>query len=175
MIEIEKTFLARELPNGFKNCKSKEIIDIYFPKEAKHPTIRVRKNGDTYEITKKERLDPNDASMQKEHTIPLSKKEFLALSKLDGKKLSKIRHYYDYNGKVAEIDVFQEYLKGLILIDFEFKTVKEKDNFKMPNFCLANVTQDDFIAGEMLCGKKYDDIERELKKHGYKRLKSEYQ
>ena len=45
MIELEKTFLARELPKGLKSCKSKEVVDIYFPKEAKHPTIRVRKNG----------------------------------------------------------------------------------------------------------------------------------
>jgi CYTH domain-containing protein len=168
MIELEKTFLARELPKGLKNCKSKEVIDIYFPKEAKHPTIRVRKSGDKYEMTKKERLDPNDASMQKEHTILLSKEEFLALSKLDGKKLSKVRYYYDYNGKVAEIDVFQGDLKGLVLIDFEFQTADEKNKFKMPDFCLADVTQDDFIAGGMLCGKKYADIKDELKKYNYK-------
>ncbi len=171
MIELEKTFLARELPKGLKSCKSKEVVDIYFPKEAKHPTIRVRKNGEKYEMTKKERLDPNDASMQKEHTIPLSKEEFLTLSKLDGKKLSKIRYYYNYNGRVAEIDVFQGDLKGLVLIDFEFQTVEEKDKFKMPDFCLADVTQDDFIAGGMLCGKNYKDIENELRKFGYKKIK----
>lgn len=175
MIEIEKTFLARELPKGLKNCKSKEVIDIYFPKEAKHPTIRVRKSGDKYEMTKKERLDPNDASMQKEHTISLSKEEFLALSKIDGKRLRKIRYYYEYEGKTAEIGVFQGELKGLVLVDFEFDNAEEKDNFKMPDFCLADVTQDDFIAGGMLCGKEYNDIERELGKYGYKRLKREYQ
>ncbi|MBN2459821.1 hypothetical protein JXB28_06055 [Candidatus Woesearchaeota archaeon] len=170
MIELEKTFLARELPKGLKKCKSKEVIDIYFPKEAKHPTIRIRKNGDKYEITKKERLDPNDASVQKEHTIPLSKEEFLALSKLDGKRLSKVRYYYDYNGRTAEIDVFKEGLKGLVVIDFEFETDEDKDNFKMPGFCLADVTQEEFIAGGMLCGKKYKDIEAKLKKYGYKKL-----
>jgi CYTH domain-containing protein len=171
MIELEKTFLARELPKGLKNCKSKEVVDVYFPKEAKHPTIRVRKNGDKYEMTKKERLDPDDASMQKEHTIPLSKEEFLTLSKLDGKKLSKIRYYYNFKGNVAEIDVFQGNLKGLVLIDFEFQTVEEKDNFKMPGFCLADVTQDEFVAGGMLCGKKYEDIEPELRIYKYKKIK----
>jgi len=167
MIELEKTFLARELPKELKNCKSKEVVDVYFPKEAKHPTIRVRKNGDKYEMTKKERLDPDDASMQKEHTIPLSKEEFLTLSKLDGKKLSKIRYYYNFKGNVAEIDVFQGNLKGLVLIDFEFQTVEEKDKFKMPGFCLADVTQDEFVAGGMLCGKKYADIKEELRKYNY--------
>lgn len=171
MIELEKTFLARELPKGLKNCKSKEVVDVYFPKEAKHPTIRVRKNGDKYEMTKKERLDPDDASMQKEHTIPLSKEEFLTLSKLDGKKLSKIRYYYNFKGNVAEIDVFQGNLKGLVLIDFEFQTVEEKDKFKMPGFCLADVTQDEFVAGGMLCGKKYEDIEPELRIYKYKKIK----
>jgi CYTH domain-containing protein len=168
MIEIEKTFLARELPKGLKKCKSSEVVDIYFPKEAKHPTIRVRKNNDKYEITKKVQLDPNDASTQKEHTISLSKEEFLTLSKIDGRRLRKIRYYYEYEGKTAEIGVFQGELKGLVLVDFEFNSAEEMNNFKMPDFCLVDVTQDEFVAGGMLCGKKYKDIEPELKKYGYK-------
>ena len=46
MIELEKTYLAKEIPQGLKDCNSKEIIDIYIPKSNAHPKIRIRKNGD---------------------------------------------------------------------------------------------------------------------------------
>ena len=84
--------------------------------------------------------------------------------------MRKIRHYYEYKGRTAEIDIFQEYLQGLVLVDFEFDNVSEKDAFNMPEFCLADVTQEEFLAGGMLCGKTYADIEPFLKKFNYKKL-----
>lgn len=58
-----------------------------------------------------------------------------------------MRYYYNHEGTTAEVDIFQEALKGLVLIDFEFETIDAKDRFTMPNFCLVEVTQEDFIAG----------------------------
>lgn len=40
----------------------------------------------------------------------------------------------------------------------------------MPDFCLADVTQEKFTAGGILAGKKYSDIEAELEKYGYKKF-----
>ena len=74
------------------------------------------------------------------------------------------------NGKVAEIDVFQGSLKGLIVVDFEFDSMEEKESFEMPDFCLADVTNEVFIAGGMVCGKSYEDIENNLKKSNYVKL-----
>lgn len=53
MIELERTYLAKYIPDGLKECKSKEIIDLYIPRANVHPKVRVRKNGDIYEMTKK--------------------------------------------------------------------------------------------------------------------------
>ncbi len=170
MIELEKTYLAKFLPSGLKNCKSIEIIDVYIPKSSTHPTLRIRKNGDEFEITKKEPVKGKDSSRQLEQTIPLTEAEFKELMKLDGKKVRKIRLFYDYKGKVAEIDIFQDELKGLVLVDFEFKNLKEKESFKMPDFCLAEITQELFTAGGILCGKSYKDIEKDLKKFNYSKL-----
>ncbi len=170
MIELEKTYLAKYLPNSLLRCKHKEIIDKYIPESAKHPKLRIRKNGNKYELTKKEPVKAGDASHQKEQTIMLTKKEFNELMKLNGKKIHKTRYYYIYNGKTAEFDIFHGPLKGLVLIDFEFNTIEEKNSFKMPEFCLADVTQENFIAGGMLCGKSYKDIERLLKKYKYKKI-----
>ncbi len=170
MIELERTYLAKYLPKGLSNCKSKEIIDIYIPKSSIHPTLRIRKNGNEYEITKKEPVKGNDSSHQREQTIILTESEFMELAQLDGKRVSKIRYCYNYNGRTAEIDVFQGPLKGLVVVDFEFEEIGEKDSFEMPNFCLADVTQEKFIAGGMICGKSYEDIENDLKRFNYSKL-----
>ena len=170
MIELEKTYLAKKLPGNLKGCRSKEILDIYLPGTSEHPKLRLRKNGDKYELTKKEPVNDGDASHQNEQTIILTQAEFDALNQLDDKRVRKIRYYYDYNGRTAEFDVFQDSLKGLVVIDFEFATIDEKANFKMPDFCLAEITQELFTAGGMICGKSYEDIDGELNKFNYNKL-----
>ena len=166
MIEFEKTYLAKSIPEGLERAKREEIIDIYIPKSKEHPVIRIRKKGNKYEITKKVPIN-EDRSVQKEQTIILTEEEFKEFSKLEGKVVRKIRFYYNYNGRTAEIDVFKGGLQGLILVDFEFKSEEEKKGFAMPEFCLADVTQENFVAGGMLCGKTYADIEKELSRFGY--------
>ena len=40
----------------------------------------------------------------------------------------------------------------------------------MPDFCLVEVTQDEVFAGGVLAGKKYSDIEKDLRKYKYKKI-----
>lgn len=164
MIELEKTFLAKYVPEGVK--RKHEIVDIYLPKAREHPVLRLRKKDDEYLLVKKKHVD-KDVSEQKEETINLSEEEYNELAKLEGKRLRKIRYTYYVNGRVADIDVFKDKLEGLILVDFEFDNKEDKENFTTPDFCLKDVTDEKFIAGGMLCGKSYEDIRPELEKHGY--------
>ena len=171
MIELEKTYLARKLPNDLKNSKFKEIIDAYIPKQSKHPTLRLRKNGAKFELTKKEPINEGDSSEQNEQTIILTEAEFEALnSQVDGKRVRKLRYFYEYKGRIAEVDVFQDALLGLVLVDFEFESSQNKNSFEMPDFCLADVTQEDFIAGGMICGKSYEEIKDKLDSYNYTKL-----
>lgn len=170
MEELELTYLVRKWPGGFKKSGSKEILDIYIPSSAEHPRLRIRKNGDRLEMTKKQPVKDNDSSHQLETTIPLTKEEYEELAQLPGKRVEKTRFYYEDDGVHYEIDVFKGGLAGLVLADVEFSSVENKAAFKMPSWCLAEVTQEKFLAGGMLCGKKYADIESQLKKLGYKKL-----
>lgn len=86
------------------------------------------------------------------------------------KRVVKDRYNIEIEGKMAEVDVFTEDLKGLVLMDFEFNTVHEKSVFKMPGLALSDVTQEEFIAGGMLAGKTYNDISSELKRFNYRRI-----
>ena len=169
-IELEKTYLAKYLPEGLERCPFKEIRDIYIPQSADHPVMRIRQRGDKYEITKKQPVQGTDSSEQYEHTISLTREEFDSLATAPGKNVHKLRYYYDHQGVQAEVDVFQDDLAGLVLVDFEFKEVDDKNSFEMPDFCLVDVTQDKTFAGGMVCGKKYSDIESHLTELGYKRI-----
>lgn len=169
-LELEKTYLLKKLPDRLKNCKFTEIIDIYIPASVVHPNMRIRKKGEKIELTKKVPIN-NDASKQTEHTIPLSEKEFEALLTVPGKKVRKLRYYFPVNKLIAEIDVFQDALSGLVLADFEFTNPEEQAKFEAPDFCLIEITQEEFIAGGYLAGKTYMDIECDLNRFNFKPLK----
>jgi CYTH domain-containing protein len=170
MEELELTYLVKDLPEGVLSSPSKELLDIYIPASVEHPTLRVRKAGEKCEITKKQPIEQGDASRQLEITIPLTKNEFEELNTLMGKRVQKTRFYYKEQNVSYEIDVFRGDLSGLVLADVEFSSIEEKGSFKMPSWCLADVTQEDFIAGGMICGKEYSDVEEVLSRFGYKKL-----
>lgn len=169
-IEIEKTYLARYLPNDLKLANNKRIVDIYLPSSSPHAKLRLRSNGDSYVITKKSLINPQDPSRQLEENIKLNEEEFFALSSADGNRIEKIRYYYPYQGTTAEIDVFLGPLKGLVLIDFEFDNPEEAENFTMPDFCLADVTHEDIIAGGVLNRQTIASLSDFFQKYSYKEL-----
>lgn len=174
MIEFEKTYLLKFIPADLKSNKSIEILDYYIPKSEFYPVIRTRRRGDEYEITKKSPTAENNSAIQLEQTILLNKAEYEELMKLGGKILHKYRYFYPctIEGKeyIAEIDVHLDELDGLISADFELKNEEQLKGFQMPDFCLSDVTEEEFIASGFLAGRSYKDIEKDLEKYGYKRL-----
>ena len=51
-LELELTFLAKEIPEGIKDAIPTRITDVYIPDTAEHSHLRLRKRGNLYEITK---------------------------------------------------------------------------------------------------------------------------
>jgi CYTH domain-containing protein len=171
MEEFERTYLPKkDLMPDLRTVPFKEMLDIYIPVSSEHPVLRIRMSGDRYEMTKKQPVKDGDASYQLETTIPLTKEEFSDLSTLQGKRISKRRYLYSEGKYMYEIDVFQGPLKGLVLVDVEFGSEKAKDAFESPAWLLADVTQETFIAGGMVCGKRYEDIAPRLETLGYKAI-----
>lgn len=171
MIELELTFLAKALPADLQDHPSKEIIDLYVENGTDHADLRIRKNGTTYELTRKTPVEEGDASKQTEITIPLTEVEFESFKKTAAKTVAKTRYFYPHGGQTAEFDVFTGPLDGLVVVDFEFATEGDKDDFTMPDFCLADITQETFIAGGVIAGKTYAEIENEVNRFDYKPLK----
>lgn len=158
MIEMERTYLVKDLPQNIETYPHKELIDHYLPIDSHHAKLRLRKRGDMLEITKKTLVNEWDCSIQKEETIILSPEEYEALAQLPCKKVHKIRYYVPYQDYIVEFDVFQWDLEWLILADIEFPDEQSQKEFLMPDFCLAEVTQEEWVAWGMLCGKSYKEI-----------------
>lgn len=174
-LELEKTYLARQLPAGLLECRSEVIRDLYMPESADHPILRLRQRGDRYEITKKIPVEGADSSRQNEHTISLTPEEFQALSHSPGRLAAKRRYYCTIEGHEAEVDIYEENLAGLVIIDFEFADEQSLESFIAPSICLADVTQEAFAAGGVLAGKTYEEIEPVLQRYGYEKLSMEAQ
>jgi len=171
-LELELTFLATHIPSEIDGVKPVAMEDTYFPEDQSiHAHLRVRAKDDRYEITKKVSVVEGDASAHLESTIPLDEDEYLSLISASARKIQKDRFKTMIDGHEAEVDVFKGLLYGLVLIDFEFSSYDDKASFKAPKSCLIDVTQEGFLAGGVLSGRSYQDIEPELTRLGYKKIK----
>lgn len=170
-MEFELTYLVSALPDGLKDAGSTDMVDVYFPEDLTvHPRLRLRQQGGKRTLTKKQPLDDSDASAHLETTIQLDQAEFEALRKASNRIVEKKRYKIKIGGRNAEVDLFQGDLKGLVLIDFEFPNRPEMDAFEAPAICLADVTQENFIAGGLLSGRSYADIETDLERFNYEKI-----
>lgn len=172
-IEYELTYLAKKLPDEIRGEKGLLIRDVYVPETVAHAHLRLRQKGDSYVITKKQPLQGGDPSENTEETIALDREEYDALAACSEKVVAKRRYNVTIGGYPAEVDVFEEKLNGLVEIDFEFASSKEKAAFVVPEICLADVTKEEAFAGGYLSGRSYEDIEPVLNKYGYKKIPSD--
>ncbi len=163
--EIERTWLLKgELPD-LSSFKKKEIADVYLYETLDGRSIRLRKKGDNFELTRKVFTDAWSAD---EFTINLLEDEYQALARHpEAKSVLKTRYYYPHDGREFEIDVFGGLLKGLVVIECEFKNKEEMNTCTMPDFCGADISEEKWVAGKNLAGKNYSDINANLARFDY--------
>ena len=162
MIEIEKTFLVKNIPTNLSSYKSFSIKQGYL--SSSHPALRIRQFGNSFELTKKIPLRPGDWSSVEEINIPLTEDEFNKLWPLTERYLEKTRYLIPLeNNLVAELDIFNEELTGLAFVEVEFSSEVEMNSFKQPDWFGRDVTQEDFSANSFLAGKKFAEISKYIK------------
>ncbi|GCD20784.1 hypothetical protein ACFO3K_19915 [Cellulomonas algicola] len=170
-LELELTFLADRVPDEVRGTHPVRLVDVYVPEDRQvHPRLRLRQQGDRFELTKKLPVVEGDASQHHELTVTLDDAEFACLAAASGRRVEKDRYRVVIDGHPAEVDVFRGDLQGLVLVDFEFGDRADLESFVAPACCGPDVTQEDFIAGGLLAGRAYAEIEPELDRLGYTRL-----
>lgn len=163
-IELELAWLVIYLPKDLKRYKPVEIIQAYLENtnETNISNIRIRKQGDKYQCTKKFYVGSHEETGQnREETIEISKKRFEELLKTTDKIIYKKRYKYPLeNGLIAEIDVYEKKLNGLIVVEVEFKSVVILENFQKPEWFGKEVTDSKGIYPPSIVNLTIEEINK---------------
>lgn len=141
MKEIEKKYLIKKLPD-MTNATKLEVSQFYiniFP----DPIIRARKINDNYFLTYKSKIaSEKEVNVCDEYELPINSDIYLNLEKSKiGNKVVKTRYVVSIQDSLkAEIDVFGERLKGLSVVEVEFKSIEDADKFVPPDWFGKDVT-----------------------------------
>lgn len=136
-IEIERKFLVKKIPDNLDTYERIDMIQGYLNTA---PVVRVRKENDDYVLTYK----GSGLLSHSEYNLPLNKEAFEhLLKKCDGIIISKSRYKIPLeNNLTAELDIFKGDLDSLKLVEVEFDSVEEADNFTPPEWFGEDVTTD---------------------------------
>lgn len=158
MIEIERTFLVKNLPSGLDSCKKTEIKQGYFS-ELPSP-LRIRQKDNYFELTKKFPISSGDQSTHDEINLPIKKEEFERLWSLTLRSLEKTRYYFPLeNNLMAEIDVFRGKIEGLILVEVEFDSSQAMEKFDPPEWFGKDMTDEFWVVNSFLASSTYKEIQ----------------
>lgn len=135
-MEIERKFLVKEVPD----LSQYKVLHIEQGYISTHPTIRIRRENDTYYVTCK----GHGSLSHEELNIPMDASAYEhLLSKIDGILISKNRYLIPLpGGLTAELDEFLDTLLGLYYVEVEFSTEKEALDFVPPAWFGREVTYD---------------------------------
>ena len=150
-MEIERKFIAGNI--NYSNYPNYLIEQGYIAKN-KEFKIRVRKvikdNDTKYTLTYKKRIS-EDVNINSELELEIDEDIYnQLLSKRDGNIIKKNRYLIPFNNLTAELDIFDDKLKGLKLVEVEFKNREEYNNFKKPIWFLDEVTNDSKFSNSNL-------------------------
>jgi CYTH domain-containing protein len=117
-------------------------------------------------FTQKFAPNPADFSRTLITNTYLNHQEAEVLSVFEGNEIRKNRYYFDWEGHRSSVDMFLGDLFGLVLAEVGFETDDELENFKMPSFAVAEVTNHELFTGGRLCQATFEDIREEIRKSG---------
>ncbi len=136
--EIERKWRVRVLPENLEKYKSIRMEQAYLNVS---PTVRIRRENDDFFLTYKGK---GEGISHTEYNLPIDSEAFYhMLPKCDGRVIKKTRYVIPLEGGLkAELDVFDEPFKPLVIVEVEFSSVEEADSFSAPDWFGQDVSLD---------------------------------
>lgn len=166
-VERERRYLLKDLPAALTRASPHtQITDNYITGTR----LRLRKVRDpqtnkwTVKFTQKFAPDPKDLSRTIITNTYLSAVEAEVLAVFEANEIRKNRYPFEFEGRKFTIDMFLGDLFGLVLAEVSFDTDKELDDFPLPPFALADVTNEEMFTGGRLSVLTFAEIREELRK-----------
>ena len=138
--EIERKFLAKELPPEIDRYPHSEIIQGYLMITENDIEVRVRKRGGRCSHTVKS----GTGLIRKEAEKEITEAEFLDYwPDTEGKRIEKVRYDIELEDHLIELDIYSGKLAGLVVAEVEFDSEEESSHFEPPDWFGEEVTHDE--------------------------------
>lgn len=174
-VERERRYLLQDLPEGLTRADHHlQITDNYLTGTR----LRLRKVRDpqtnkwVVKFTQKFAPDPKDLSRTTITNTYLTAFEAETLSIFEANEIRKNRYHFEFEGRQFSVDMFLGDLFGLVLAEVSFDNDAELDNFPLPPFAVADVTNNALFTGGRLSQLSFADIKDELIRNGLIKSKS---
>lgn len=159
-MEIERKFLAKTIPEQYRGSVVGNIYQYYLTTD---PEIRIRSvDSKQYFLTYKS--DTSDSRVRKEQEIPISREDFMKLKDYAIARnpqellmIHKLRSNLNVaEGTSATFDLYRRPQMDEVLIEIEFDTIDEANEFDPPEWFGEEVTDNKFYYNANLA--KYAKI-----------------
>lgn len=133
-MEIERKYSITKMPEDLTIYKAKKIEQGYL---CHNPILRIRKSNQDYYLTYKSKLGivkKSTAIVQNEVELPLTQEAYESLKKkTDDHMVYKTRYLIPLqDGLMAELDIFEGLLTGLVFAEVEFPDEQIAEDFIPP-------------------------------------------
>src|SRR4026207_2071529 len=135
--EIERKFLVKRFPPGFKNFPHHLIEQGYLAVGRGGLQVRLRKKGSVRSLTFKQ----GTKGVREEREVRLSLEQFDALwPATAGRRLTKVRYDVPWKNYIIEVDIYRGRYDGLVVAEVEFEDQKSCAAFVPPDWLGRDVT-----------------------------------
>ena len=136
-MEIERKFIIKEFPDNLSGFIHHEIEQAYL---STNPVVRIRKSDEDYYLTYKGR----GMMAREEYNLPLNQESYSHLrEQAAGNIITKTRYLIPLKDELtAELDIFHGVFTGMSLVEVEFSSIEEANNFIPPSWFGEDVTRD---------------------------------
>lgn len=145
-MEIERKFLVKEMP-CLDGCEKSEIVQGYI---SLTPETRIRKRDNKYYLTIKGEGDVVREETEKEVTEKEGKELF---SRVGSKLIEKTRYLINIGKYIAELDIYKSHLEGLVVVEVEFETEADANNFVPPLWFGEDISKNKEYRNKVLAYK----------------------
>jgi adenylate cyclase len=147
-VEIERKFLVAELPAGLGEHPQERIEQGYLAIAPDGVEVRVRRRAGQATLT----IKSGPGQVRTEEELAIDERRFDALWRLtEGRRVSKTRHVLPLaEGVVAELDIYDGELEGLLSVEVEFGSREASERFAPPPWVGRELTGDKRYANQSL-------------------------
>lgn len=149
--EIERKYLVKRPPPGWRKHSSTRIEQGYFPLASKDMEIRLRHKGKKRLIT----IKGGRGRRRLEEEIEIPGSTFRALWPFTGKaRITKRRYKIPWDGHTIEMDIYQGPHHGLMTAEIEFDSLAHSRAFEPPEWLGREITGERQYANASLARRE---------------------